>query len=122
MLFSSLITFGVLAAGLVLHAAGIHAQSGSAAAIVLALNGLLATYFFRPAEHRLVTDFAFDIRAKAALLTLASFGGAGILTTTVSGIARWLMWLLLTIFAALPALGIGVSWWFSWHVWESPPE
>ena len=84
--------------GLLVRLAGSTQRGDSAAAMVLVIPGLFTTYLFRPGEHQMARNIYRLVRWSMIVISMASFGAAGVLVVTSNvHFTRAMMWILLTI-------------------------
>jgi hypothetical protein len=103
------LTTTVLASGWALHDLHVGSSPDVAAALLVALPGLFATYLARPGEHRLVKRLVGGLRLLIVVLAALSYAAAGSLAMDVSTTFRAWVWETSCIASASATAIIGIA-------------
>jgi hypothetical protein len=100
----SLLTTLLFGVGFVLRVAfAVHTRAEAAAAIVVVLPALFATYLWRPGEHPLVQRLVSGLRVMITAFAALSFVAAAVLAVEIHYWLRLLVWII--AFASSLAMG-----------------
>ena len=98
-----------------------HTRAGAAAAIVVVLPALFASYLARPGEHPLVQRLVSGLRAMITALAALSFAAAAVLAVEVHFWFRLLVWIVAFLASATMSSVIVYGYWRS-HQHVSEPQ
>lgn len=115
-LFVSLLTTGMLGAGLLLHATGVPARADAAGAVVVVVPAIIAPFLAGAEAHRLVQRIVRGVRISLLGSAAVSFVAAATLVASFRPGVRDPFWGVLALLSGIPTILLTIAWIRAWVV------